>query len=767
MKRILAIARVATIVLAGTIVMPSCTPSLEEQAGQKLREQGIHPANYKDEIVKATLSDNPEMVLLLLQAGCPLRVEYEQSISLLHLAAEYDSPQVAACLVNMGLPIDKPDNRGLTPMQLALNNEFSACAESMAAMHLRKLGITHDDYAAYFPQFCLCGDFEKAELILITGYNINTPGMDGKTALHHTAEAGYTEGSDFLLRHGADHLAKDEAGHTPLELARQANTTVCTGLIAAHTLHAEGVQQQQYDTALCQAVQTGNITRLRLLKEAGANLNRTEENGENLMHLAVRHSSAPSLEYLHEQGVSTEVRNNEQLTPLLLSVILNKPENIDTLHRIGADASATLLNGSNAMQLALLKGAYRCLKPLAAAGADYNATDSKGNTLLHFAAAHGQRLCLQHLLEIGVDVHPRNHLGWTALHYAVARNHPECATMLIQHGAVDDVTTAVLAGDPESLKKYLAEGAKLSSKDEKGSTPLHWAARLGHADICRMLVDSGADATATDTEDRTPGDRAFAAGKQDCAKTLAKHALSKLQIEHKHYTKKLQSAICNGDTATLRLLLDAGVELSGISQDGWPILHLAIRHGKTDCLRYLLARGADTATVCASSLSALHMAVSMGKTDCTRLLVAGGANANQRTSRDNAPLHIAARLGNHDCLKVLLENGADVHARNERGDTPLLEVARWSWGNAESLKALLAAGAEVNAVNYLGETALHAAAISGNVECLRELLTAGADPKATTRAGRTPLKLAESYNHYTCAKLIREAVQHAESVTNN
>lgn len=53
------------------------------------------------------------------------------------------------------------------------------------------------------------------------------------------------------------------------------------------------VQQQQYDTALCQAVQTGNITRLRLLKEAGANLNRTEENGENLMHLAVRHSSAP------------------------------------------------------------------------------------------------------------------------------------------------------------------------------------------------------------------------------------------------------------------------------------------------------------------------------------------------------------------------------------------------------------------------------------------------------------------------------------------
>ncbi len=56
---------------------------------------------------------------------------------------------------------------------------------------------------------------------------------------------------------------------------------------------------------------------------------------------------------------------------------------------------------------------------------------------------------------------------------------------------------AVKAGDIEQVRALLAEDPTLVQQMDKDlSTPLHWAAWKGHAEIIELLVDHGADVHA-------------------------------------------------------------------------------------------------------------------------------------------------------------------------------------------------------------------------------------------------------------------------------
>ncbi|MCS6921895.1 MAG: ankyrin repeat domain-containing protein, partial [Elioraea sp.] len=45
-------------------------------------------------------------------------------------------------------------------------------------------------------------------------------------------------------------------------------------------------------------------------------------------------------------------------------------------------------------------------------------------------------------------------------------------------------------GDREMCKVLIQFGADVRASDGNGTTPLHLAAREGHADVCRLLVSS-------------------------------------------------------------------------------------------------------------------------------------------------------------------------------------------------------------------------------------------------------------------------------------
>lgn len=47
-----------------------------------------------------------------------------------------------------------------------------------------------------------------------------------------------------------------------------------------------------------------------------------------------------------------------------------------------------------------------------------------------------------------------------------------------------------------ALRKLLEAGADANARDENGQSPLHHAARIGNEEVCKLLIDAGADVEA-------------------------------------------------------------------------------------------------------------------------------------------------------------------------------------------------------------------------------------------------------------------------------
>src|SRR5205823_1628905 len=99
------------------------------------------------------------------------------------------------------------------------------------------------------------------------------------------------------------------------------------------------------------------------------------------------------------------------------------------------------------------------------------ARTASGNTPLHFAAAQGQVEAARVLLAAKAD--------------------PDAQSDL-RDGQVTPLSLASLRGHADMLRLLLKHGANLR-RCPRGETLLHWAARARSVEVCRVLLQHGAD----------------------------------------------------------------------------------------------------------------------------------------------------------------------------------------------------------------------------------------------------------------------------------
>jgi uncharacterized protein len=110
--------------------------------------------------------------------------------------------------------------------------------------------------------------------------------------------------------------------------------------------------------------------------------------------------------------------------------------------------------------------------------------------------------------------------GFTPLHFAAFFGHPAAAGLLIERGADLEVParneeiagaarplhSATAAGRREVCVVLLDAGADVNARQHAGYTPLLEAAQLGDAPLVELLLERGADRTATLDDGRGLGD---------------------------------------------------------------------------------------------------------------------------------------------------------------------------------------------------------------------------------------------------------------------
>lgn len=252
-----------------------------------------------------------------------------------------------------------------------------------------------------------------------------------------------------------------------------------------------------------------NIESLRAMLEGGADATIVRDSHrahrESLVHEAAYRGDVEMLQLVLAHGGAQHldsplVQGNEArlggLTPLQLSARSGKREFAEAL---------------------VARGARYDLRSAAALGdldrlraADASDLD---DLLLHWAVAGNQRTAVEFLIDAGRAVDATDEWGESPLlvattHDANAIDHREMVPILLHHGAQVDAISAAAMGDLDLLRTI--HERDLTGRDTVGAhtsfgwTPLHWAARNGHASAVVLLLGWGADVHATDAIGWTP-----------------------------------------------------------------------------------------------------------------------------------------------------------------------------------------------------------------------------------------------------------------------
>lgn len=169
------------------------------------------------------------------------------------------------------------------------------------------------------------------------------------------------------------------------------------------------------------------------------------------------------------------------------------------------------------LQIAALHGELDVLTLLLESGADSNKRNTgDGQTPLMFACKGGDSMCVERLLQ-----HDANALafdstkGRTCLHIACRRGHYDCVVKVLDAARKGPISTTW------GFTRFV------NVRDDNGAIPLHMAARAGHAEIVRLLLNNGALVTAVTCNSTygpghgsTPLHFAARSGSLDCVEEL-------------------------------------------------------------------------------------------------------------------------------------------------------------------------------------------------------------------------------------------------------
>ncbi|XP_029780312.1 cortactin-binding protein 2 isoform X1 [Suricata suricatta] len=220
------------------------------------------------------------------------------------------------------------------------------------------------------------------------------------------------------------------------------------------------------------------------------------------------------------------------------------------------------------------------------------------------------------------------------------------------------------------------EGLDINYSCEDGHSALYSAAKNGHTDCVRLLLNAGAQVNAADTNGFTPLCAAAAQGHFKCVELLTAYDANINHAADEGQTP-LYLACKNGNKECIKLLLEAGADRSVKTRDGWTPVHAAVDTGNVDSLKLLMYHRAP------ARRNSLHgeepesgdLAQGEESPDGTCKPVVRADLINHADREGWTAAHIAASKGFKNCLEILCMHGGLEPERKDKCHRTAHDVA--------------------------------------------------------------------------------------------
>ena len=157
-----------------------------------------------------------------------------------------------------------------------------------------------------------------------------------------------------------------------------------------------------------------------------------------------------------------------------------------------------------------------------------------------------------------------------------------------ERGRSSPLHCASALGHVEICRYLLDHGAEVDSRASDGCTPLHYSCQVGHVEVTRLLLSRGADVAAVDNRLDTPLHVAALFGNSDCVAALLKYRPD-IHMKNDIGFTALDVACQSGAKKSVMLLCDRGAKLS-YTIDGFTAIHRAANNNHHEIVEMLVKR---------------------------------------------------------------------------------------------------------------------------------------------------------------------------------
>ena len=430
---------------------------------------------------------NPEIFKLVLQYGGDIN---QENGALLRNSAAHGRKDEVKMLLEAGMDVNAKDQRGITPLLAVVTSDrgndkdkadiVNLLLDAGADPNVTYKGLYPIEYVGDYRYFH-SDIFERLKAITEAPNPADRTSPENLMQLIKYNHLETPENIRAAVAAGADVNAKDSDGNKPMQQAllyAPIETSIIQTLLDVGVDVNDTDWGYDNDTYLMLAVSgrhnpsfhESNYHVIKMLLDAGANVNARNESGGTALMIAVSHRHPETIRLLLNAGANVNAKDDEGHTALMSAVHSENPETIKLLLDAGADATVQAKDGETALTALLSKYNFGyprnrvpIIKLLVDAGADINA---QGPDSGHLSETFN---------------------GRTPLMMAVSRNYPENVSF---EGCMAEIDMG-----PELVKTILDAGADVNMQDPEGWTALMIAAHVEkpHAEIINLLLDAGAN----------------------------------------------------------------------------------------------------------------------------------------------------------------------------------------------------------------------------------------------------------------------------------
>jgi uncharacterized protein len=403
-------------------------------------------------------------------------------------------------------------------------------------------------------------------LIKASAGDVNQPGRDGMTPLLWAVQSSDIEMARTLLDAGADANLTNRYGITPLWLAATNSNPALVALLLERGANASATLPNG-ETAAMAAARAGDAESIEKLIRAGADPNARETSlGETALMWAAGENHAQAIKALVGGKADPNLASNKlNLAPM------------DWV-QVGMVSTVLPVGGWAPLHFAARQNSQAAALALIEAGADRNIRDPDGLTALNVAVMNQHYDLAIALLDAGADPNVGDRTGMTPLYGAVEMENVGFVVgrppvpRADEHDAIGFMKAALMHGanpDARLSGPILAQYHGFPDRSlAAGATPLMRAVKARDVEAIKLLLDSGASATAV---------------QDDGSGVLHVLATARPAVKPEDVATELE---------VVKRLLGAGATVNAVMKDGQTPIHRAARAGNANLIKVLVENGA-------------------------------------------------------------------------------------------------------------------------------------------------------------------------------